>query len=104
MRSTLRRLAALSALPPMLLLASGCLTSGGFPPLADVKAATEAKPVPDDAIATDPVAEAHYNADVESWGDRLSAAGGRLCRFFEAIKMPGLTGCPQPAPTVAPRQ
>lgn len=87
----------------MLLLASGCATSGGYPPLADLKAVTEAKPVPGDEIATDPVAEAHYNADVESWGDRLSAAGARLCRFFEAVKMPGLGGCPKPAPAIAPR-
>jgi len=55
---------------------------------------TEPKPVPPDSIVTDPVASAHYNAAVESWGDRLYSAGGRLCRFFERIKMPGLE-CPE---------
>jgi hypothetical protein len=58
---------------------------------------TEAKPVPTDEIAADPVAEAHYNAAVESWGDRLHSAGARLCRFFEETDMPGVDFCP-PAP------
>ena len=97
MRSILHRRVVGLALLPMLLLASGCGTSAGFPPLADVTAATERKPVPDDAIATDPVAEAHYNASVESWGDRIGSAGARLCRFFLAMKMPGLKACPTPA-------
>ena len=100
MRSTRRPSAALSALLLMLLLASGCATSAGFPPLADLQATTEAKPVPGDEIATDPVAEAHYNAALESWGDRLGAAGGRLCRFFLGVKMPGLAKCPN-APAAA---
>lgn len=91
MRSTARRLAVRSALLPIVLLASACASSGGFPPRADLAAATEAKPVPGDEIATDPVAEAHYNADVEAWGDRLQSAGGRLCRFFARRRMPGLT-------------
>lgn len=91
-RSKLRPV-ALSALLPMLLLVSGCGSSGGYPPLADLQAVTEAKPVPSDAIATDPQAEAHYNADVEGWGDRVSSAGKRLCRFFERVKMPGVV-CP----------
>lgn len=88
------RLAALSALLPMLLLASGCGSSGGYPPLADLQAVTESKPDPSDAIATDPQAEAHYNAEIEGWGDRIQSAGKRLCRFFVATKMPGLS-CPE---------
>lgn len=80
--------AALSALS-----LSGCATSGGYPPVADLQAVTEAKPIPTDAIATDAVAEAHYNASVEAWGDRLRSAGVRLCRFFKATKMPGVD-CP----------
>lgn len=51
---------------------------------------TEEKPLPGDEIATDPQAEAQYNADVESWGERLKAAGERLCRFFDDTGMPGL--------------
>jgi len=35
-------------------------------------------------VITDARAEAHYNAAVESWGDRVSAAGVRLCRWFNA--------------------
>ncbi len=104
MRSILHQRVGLLVLLPMLLLASGCGTSAGFPPLADVTAATEEKPIPDDAIATDPVAEAHYNASVESWGDRLGSAGARLCRFFLGMKMPGLMACPPAAslPAAAP--
>ncbi|WP_157081354.1 hypothetical protein [Sphingomonas koreensis] len=40
-------------------------------------------------------AEAAYNASVESWGDRLHAAGGRLCRYFRDIGMK--IECPPPA-------
>jgi hypothetical protein len=57
-------------------------------------AATESKPVPTNAIATDPVAEAQYNSAVESWGDRVRAAGVRLCRFFDETGMKGLD-CPE---------
>lgn len=66
------------------------MTLGAFPPVEDIKALQEPKPVPTDAIATDPVAEATYNADVESWGDRLSRAGGRVCRHAVAngLKLP----------------
>jgi len=53
---------------------------------------TEKKPAPTDDIVTDPKASALYNASVESWGDRVSAAGGRLCRFFKARGM--AVGCP----------
>lgn len=89
--------AASLALLPMLLLASACAGTGGYPPLADVKAVTESKPVPTDEIATDPQAEANYNVDVESWGDRLRSAGLRLCEFFEETGMP-MKGfdCPDP--------
>lgn len=87
------RRVGLLALPLMLSLVSGCAATGGYPPLADLQAVTEAKPVPTDEIATDPVAEASYNASVESWGDRLRSAGIRLCRFFDDTGMKGLD-CP----------
>lgn len=95
MRFVLRRRVANCLLPPMFLLASACAGSGAYPPLADLRAVTEAKPVPGDEIATDPVAEAHYNAAVESWGERLHSAGLRLCRFYRRMKMPNLRGCAQ---------
>jgi hypothetical protein len=78
----------------MLLLASGCASSGAFPPPADLAALIEPKPIPGDEIASDSVAEARYNAALESWGERLSAAGGRLCRFYRRLSMPGLAPCP----------
>ncbi len=92
-RLNLRR-AAISALPLVLLPVSACGGSGGYPPLADLKAVTAPKPLPGDEIATDPVAEAKYNADVESWGEGLRAAGIRLCRFFDETGMPGVE-CPK---------
>lgn len=75
---------------------SACAKPGGFPPLADLQAATEAKPVPGDEIATDPVAEANYNVDLEGWGDRVRSAGVRLCHFYEetGMPMPGFD-CPE---------
>lgn len=33
-------------------------------------------------IVTDPAASAAYNAAVESWGDRVRAAGLRTCRWL----------------------
>ncbi|EJU14141.1 hypothetical protein LH128_05263 [Sphingomonas sp. LH128] len=36
---------------------------------------------------TDPAASALYNSRVEGWGDRVRAAGVRLCRYFEAQGM-----------------
>jgi hypothetical protein len=66
----------------MLWLASACTSSGAIPPpVADLTAVTEPKPVPSDDIATSDQANADYNASVEGWGDRISAAGGRLCRW-----------------------
>ena len=78
----------------MLLIASGCETSGGYPPVADLQAVTEEKPKPTDEILIDPVADAQYNASIESWGDRISSAGGRLCRFFDNAGMVGVDFCP----------
>ena len=96
MRSMTHRRAVSLALLPMLWLASACGSSGGYPPLADIKAVTEAKPVPGDEIASDPDAEAHYNASVEGWGDRIWSAGARLCRFYQRTKMPNVDFCPVP--------
>lgn len=68
------------------LLASACHgpgpTSTPLPPAADVEAATEAKPVPPVTIAIDARANAQYSADVESWGERVQAAGVRVCEWL----------------------
>ena len=52
-----------------------------FPSRADMEAVTEAKPVPPIEIVTDPEVEAQYDADLESWGERLRSAGIRLCNW-----------------------
>ena len=67
----------------------------------DVQALIEPKPKPPVAILTDDHAAARYSADVELWGERLSRAGGRVCRSLasQAISL-GFT-CPpasEPAP------
>lgn len=95
MRLTLRQAGSL-ALPIMFLLASNCTKLAATPPRADLMAATEKKPVPSDDIADDPVAFANHQASIDSWGDRLFDAGGRLCRFFKRTSMKDLD-CP-PAP------
>lgn len=95
MLSTRHPKAASSALLPTLLLVSACGGLAGSPPRADLKALTEQKPAPTDDIATDPAAEARYNVAVETWGDRLSSAGARLCRFFAAQGAKDLD-CPEP--------
>jgi len=88
MLPSMPRRPALLLLPLALLAASGCgervRSTPIFPPSADVAALQEAKPVPTDDIVTDARAEARYNAAVESWGDRVSAAGVRVCRWFNA--------------------
>ena len=67
---------------------AGCATAPKpYPPQADLQALAEVKPKPTAAILTDPAANDRYNAALESWGDRLSAAGLRLCRYFKAQGM-----------------
>lgn len=91
------RAGRISRLPLLLLplLASGCAAPGTvYPPRADLVAVTEPKPVPRLEIVTSQQAADQYSADVENWGDRVSAAGGRLCRFYQRIKMPDLSFCP----------
>jgi hypothetical protein len=69
----------------MLLLVSACQTPGAIPPPADdLTAVVEPKPVPGDDTATSQKAHDDYSASVEGWGDRISAAGGRLCRWTKA--------------------
>lgn len=45
---------------------------------------TKPKPQPTDAIVTDAQAAERYNADIEAWGDGVSASGVRLCHWFNA--------------------
>jgi hypothetical protein len=69
---------------------TACTTTGGYPPLADIQAVTEAKPLPTSEILTDPAADARYNASIESTLDRVHAAAMRLCRFYVRTGMAGV--------------
>ena len=90
------RLSRISRSLPLaaLLLVQGCAQQGAIhPPADDLKAVVEPKPVPGDDIATSQKAADDFSASLEAWGDRISAAGGRLCRWSERayrIKV----GCP----------
>lgn len=53
-----------------------------YPPRVDVEAATEVKPIPPVDIVTDDAVAAQYDADVESWGERVQSAGVRVCRWL----------------------
>lgn len=65
-----------------LLLASACATPGAIPPPADdLKAVVEPKPIPSDETAVSQEAHEQHSRAIEGWGDRISAAGGRLCRW-----------------------
>jgi hypothetical protein len=77
------------------LLASGCGTSGAIhPPVDDLKAAVEPKPVPTDEIAVSQKAADDFSAAIEGWGDRVSAAGARICRWSERVYRVKI-GCPK---------
>lgn len=68
------------------MLASSCAAPGAIPPpAADLQAAVEPKPQPTDDIATSQQAYDQYQASLEAWGDRLYAAGGRLCRWSAKV-------------------
>ncbi|EJL21879.1 hypothetical protein [Novosphingobium sp. AP12] len=86
----LRRTTVLAAL----LLLSACKTTSAFPPRQDMVEVTEAKPTPGADILTDPAAGDRYDSAIEGWGDRVRAAGMRLCRFYERTGMPDVV-CPK---------
>jgi len=58
-----------------------------FPPAPDIKALQETKPRPTPAILTSSKASAQYNADLEAWGERLSASGRRVCVWLKSQGM-----------------
>lgn len=91
-----RNLTSLSVPLAALLLASGCETPGAIhPPVDDLRAVVEPKPAPGDDIATSQKAADDYSASLEGWGDRISAAGGRICRFAERTYKIKIS-CPKP--------
>jgi hypothetical protein len=60
-----------------------------------LKAVVEPKPVPTDEIAVSQKAADDFSASIEAWGDRISAAGGRLCRWSERVYKVKID-CPKP--------
>lgn len=86
---------------PMMLLAAWAVSGCGpqiqlrplFPPAAEL--AVEPKPVPPADIVTSAQAGAVYSARIEGWGERGWLTVARLCRYYKAQGMPGLT-CPAP--------
>lgn len=72
-----------------LCLLAACQTTGGYPPVANIQAAIEAKPAPTAAILT-PGGDARYNASIEATLDRVHAAAMRLCRFYQRTGLPNL--------------
>lgn len=74
----------------VLIAMAGCATTGAYPVKADIEAVTEAKPIPPLDILTDPAASDLHASRIEGWGDRISSAGLRLCRFFERTGMKDL--------------
>ena len=81
-------------------LVTGCAgrvqTSLSYPPVADLRAAIEPKPIATPDIVTSDQANADYSLAVELWGDRVSSAGGRICRWVVETggKLP--FKCPKP--------
>ena len=87
------RLAILS----LALLIAGCKTcpDPAFPRAADVEAITAPRPkIPPAALdPKNPTAAAIARSADREWGTAVSDAGGRLCRYFEKMGMPGIV-CP----------
>ncbi|WP_291537849.1 hypothetical protein [Brevundimonas sp.] len=73
---------------------ASCGTPGAaFPPATDLR--VQPKPVPPDEVLTSRIAGERYDNAVEAWGEEGWATVGRLCRFFDAMGMKGLS-CPPP--------
>lgn len=93
---------ALSLVPAIILvfalvmILTACATKpvAVYPPRTDVADVITPKPKPSADILVDPAASDRHNKNVESWGDKLHAAGTRLCRYFDSIGMPDLD-CPK---------
>lgn len=63
------------------------------PPVPDLRAMTAVKPAPDPAILTDAHAAARYDAAVELWGDGVSAAARRVCRWLVDVRAARAEDC-----------
>ena len=88
----------------LMLCVSGSVVSGCaskerirplYPPAADLQAVTERKPVAPVEIVTSAQAAAEYDIAVESWGERVSRAGARICRWTVANGAQLPFSCPE---------
>lgn len=52
-----------------------------YPRSADLQAIVEPAPIAPPEIVTSDAADELYRAKRDSWADRISAAGGRICRW-----------------------
>lgn len=80
----------MSQIPLLMLCASALVVSACtpkerlqpiFPPSADLQSVTSPKPVAPPEIVTSAQAAAEYDIAVETWGDTVSKAGARICRW-----------------------
>lgn len=94
MKRSILRLTAGLALLPLLLAVSACGNQGkiraALPSAADLT--VEPKPMPSVDILTNSKAEAKYNSEIESWGDRGWSTVARLCRWAREHGSPA--ACP----------
>jgi len=97
MLSLPRRTKLLLLLPWLAHVSSCAAPASVHPPLADLQAVTEPKPEPTDDITISQQAYDLYQAKIEWWGDRVSDAGARLCRWSrDTYKLK--VKCPPPIP------
>ena len=89
MTSSHRRPVGLLALPIGLSLAAASCERvtavQSYPAYADLKDVSEPKPRPPLEIATDPQANTRHDAELEGWGERVQAAGVRICTWAESM-------------------
>jgi len=86
--SPLRRAGSLALLIALSLVTASCargIPVQTYPSNADLQAVTEPKPRPTPDIVTDPQANARYDAEVESYAERVQAAGVRICTWAESM-------------------
>jgi hypothetical protein len=62
----------------------------------DIQAVIEPKPIAPVEIVTSQRAADEYSAAAEGWGDRVSAAGGRICRWSVDVGAKLPFACPKP--------
>ena len=70
--------------------------AAAFPPATDLR--VKPKPIPSEEVLTSRIAGEQYDNAVEAWGEAGWLQIGRLCRFFDTLKMKNLDCPPPPRP------